>query len=94
MTDFIACYDSLVDYLNPKLGLKFWTEAQDCPMLVWGRKCGLSMACLWPSFGLVLDSLGARSGIVLCPGCGMFVLPVMAVCVGYFVGISYVTIGL
>ena len=28
--------------------------------------CGLSMACLWPGFGLDLDSLGARSGVVLC----------------------------
>ena len=51
MADFIACYDSLVGYLNPELGLKFWTEAQDCRMALWGKKCGLSMACLWPRFG-------------------------------------------
>ena len=31
---------------------------------------------------------------VLCPGCGMFVWPVMAVCVDFFVGISYAKIGL
>ena len=56
--------------------------------------CGLSMTCLWPGFGLDLDSLGARSGVVLCLGGGMFVWPVMAVCVDCFVGISYATIGL
>ena len=28
--------------------------------------CGLSIACLWPGFGLDLDSLGARSRVVLC----------------------------
>ena len=55
--------------------------------------CGLSMACLWPSFGLYLDSLGARSRVVLCPGGVMFVWPVMVVCVDCFVGISYATIG-
>ena len=52
--DFIACYDSLVGCLNPELGLKFWTEVQDCPVTVWGWMCGLGMAC----FGLDLDSLG------------------------------------
>ena len=31
--------------------------------------CGLSMACLWPGFGLDLNSLGA----ILCSGGGMFV---------------------
>ena len=35
--------------------------------------CGLSMACLWPGFGLDSDSLGARSRVVLCPSGGMFV---------------------
>ena len=59
-----------------------------------GRKRGLGMACLWPSFSLNLDSLGARSETVLCPGCGMFVWHVMAVCVDCFVGISYAIIGL
>ena len=39
-------------------------------------------------------SLGPDFGIVLCPGCGMFVWPVMTVCVDCFVGISYATIGL
>ena len=58
-------------------------------MAVWGRMCGLSMACLWPSFGPDLDTLE----VVLCPGGGMFVWPVMAVCVDCFVGISYATIG-
>ena len=52
------------------------------------------MACLWLSFGLDLDNLGARSGAVLCPGGGMFVWPVTDVCVDCFVGISYATIGL
>ena len=52
------------------------------------------MACLWLGFGLDLDSLEARSGAVLCPGGGMFVWPVMAVCVDCFVGISYATIDL
>ena len=55
-------------------------------MAVWGWMCGLSMACLWPSFGLVLDSLGAGSRVVLCPGGGMFVWNLMAVCVGCFCG--------
>ena len=26
---------------------------------------------LWPDYGLVVDSLGAGSGTVLCPGCNM-----------------------
>ena len=56
--------------------------------------CGLSMACLWLGFSLDLDSLGARSRAVLCPGGSIFVWPVMAVCVDCFVGISYSTIGL
>ena len=42
--------------------------------------CGLSMACLWPGISLDLNNLGAGSGTVLCPGCGMFVWPMMAVC--------------
>ena len=55
--------------------------------------CGLSMACLWPDFGLDLDSLGTGSGPVLCPGIDMFVGFVMVVCVDCFVGISYAIIG-
>ena len=55
--------------------------------------CGLSVACLWPGFGPDLDSLRAGSGAVLCLGGGMFVWPMMAICVDYFVGISYATIG-
>ena len=43
--------------------------------------CGLSMACLWPGISLDLNSHGAGSETVICLGCGMFVLPVMAVCV-------------
>ena len=39
------------------------------------------MACLWPGFSLNLDSLGAGFGVVLCPGGGMFVWHVIAVCV-------------
>ena len=39
-------------------------------------------------------SLGPDFGTILCPGCGMFVWPMMAVCVDYFVGISYATIDL
>ena len=61
-------------------------------MAVWGRMCGLRMACLWLGFSLYLDSLEAGSGVVLCPSGGMFVWPVMAVCVDCFVGISYATI--
>ena len=56
--------------------------------------CGLSMAYLWSDFVLDLDSLGVGSGAILCPGGGMFVWHVMAVCVDYFVGISYAIIGL
>ena len=55
---------------------------------------GLSMTCLWPGFGLDLDSLGAESRVVLCPGGGMFVWPVMAACVEFFACISFATIGL
>ena len=72
MADSIACYDSLVRCLNLELGLKFWTKVQDCPVVVWGQMCDMSMACLWLGFGLYLDSLGARSGTVLCPSCGIF----------------------
>ena len=61
---------------------------------MWGQMCDLSMACSWPGFGLDLDSLGVGSGTVLCPGCGMFMWHVMAVCVDCFVGISYAIIGL
>ena len=39
-------------------------------------------------------SLGSDFETVLCSGCGMFVWPVMAVCVDCFIGISYATIGL
>ena len=63
-------------------------------MVVWGQMCGLSMEFLWPSFGLDLNSLRVRFRAVLCPGGGMFVWPVMVVCVDYFVGISFATIGL
>ena len=63
-------------------------------MAVWGWMCGLSMTCLWPGVSLDLDRRGARSGSVLCPGGGMFVWPVMVICVDCFVGISYATIGL
>ena len=48
---------------------------------------------VWPSFGLYLDNLRAGSGTVLCPGCGMFMWPVMAICVDCLVGISYSIIG-
>ena len=58
-------------------------------MAVWGQMCSLSMACLWPGFSLDLDRLGVGSGVVLCLGGGMFVWPVMTVCVG----ISYTTFG-
>ena len=56
--------------------------------------CGLIMTCLWPGFGLDLDSPRAGSGTVLCLGRGKFVWPMMVVCVDFFVGISYATIGL
>ena len=49
---------------------------------------------LWLGFGMDLDSLGAGSGTVLCPGCGMFMWLVMVVCVDCFMGISYAIIGL
>ena len=65
------------------LGLKFRTKVQEYPVAVWGRMCGLSMTCLW---------LG--SGAILCPGGGLFMLSVMAVCVDCFVGISYTITGL
>ena len=63
-------------------------------MAVWDWMCGLSMTCLWLGFGLDLNSLGVGSGAILCSGGGMFVWPVMAVCVDCFVGISYAIIGL
>ena len=34
MVDFIACYDSVVGSLNPELGLKFWSKAQDYLVVV------------------------------------------------------------
>ena len=55
--------------------------------------CGLSMTCLWPGFGLDLDSLRAGFGVVLCFGGGMFVWLVIVVCVDCFVSISYAIIG-
>ena len=55
-------------------------------MVVWGQMCGLSMACLWPGISLDLNSLGSGSRIVLCPGCGIFLWPVMVVCVDCFYG--------
>ena len=61
-------------------------------MVVWAQICGLSTACLWPGFGPDLDSLGVRSGAILCPGGGMLVWHVMAICVDCFVDISYATI--
>ena len=94
MADSIACYDSLMGCLNPKLGLKFYIEVQDCPVAVRGGTCDLSMACLWPGFSLDLDSLRDGSRTVLYPDCGMFMRPVIVVCVDCFVGISYATIGL
>ena len=54
----------------------------------------MSIACLWLGVGLDLDILGARYRIFLCPGFGMFMWPMMAICVDCFVGISYDTIGL
>ena len=75
MVDSIAYYDSLVGCLNPKLGLKFWTKVQDCPVAVWGLMCYLSMACLWPGFDLDLDCLGLDLGLfyarVVACLCGM-----------------------
>ena len=67
-------------------GLSFWIEVQDCSVAVWSQICGLSMACLWPGISLDLNSLGAGFGIVLCPGCGMFMWPMMAICVDCFYG--------
>ena len=61
-------------------------------MVMWGWMCGLSMTCLCPGFGLDLDNLGAGYGAVLCPSGGMFVGPMMVICVDCFVGISYATI--
>ena len=46
----------------------------------------MSMACLLPGISLDLNSIGARSRIVLCSGCGMFVWPMMAVCRDCFFG--------
>ena len=65
-------------------GLSLWTEVQDCSVAMWGRMCGLSMACLWPGISLGLNSLGDGSGTVLCLGCGMFVWSVMTICVDCF----------
>ena len=48
---------------------------------------------VWPRFGLDLDSLRAGFRAVLCPSGGMFVWPMMAICVDYFVDISYAAIG-
>ena len=67
MADSIPCYDSLVGCLNLELRLKFYTRVRDCPMVVWGRMCDLSMACLYLGFGQDLDGLRARSRIILCP---------------------------
>ena len=39
-----------------------------------------------PSISLDLNSLGAGSRTILCPGCGMFVWPMMVVCVDCFFG--------
>ena len=66
--------------------LPFWTEVQDCFMVVWGRMYGLSMACLWPGISLDLNCLGVGFGIVLCLGCGMFVWAMMVVCGDCFFG--------
>ena len=44
------------------------------------------MEYLWPGISLDLNSLRVGSGTILCPGCGMFVWPVMAVCVDCFCG--------
>ena len=52
------------------------------------------MACLWLGFGLDLDGLTVGSGAILCPGGGMFMWPLMVVCVDCFVGIFDATIGL
>ena len=46
----------------------------------------MSMACLWPSISLDLNSLRVGFETVLCSGCGMFVWPVMVVCVDCFYG--------
>ena len=67
-------------------GLSFWIEVQDYSMTVWGWMCGMSMTCLWPGISLDLKSLGPEFGTVLCPGCCMFVWPVMALCVDCFYG--------
>ena len=57
--------------------------------------CGAGcVASIWHVCGLDLESPGAGYGVVLCPGGGMFVWPVIVVCVDCFVGISYATIGL
>ena len=44
------------------------------------------MACLWPGISLDLNSHGVGSRTALCLGCGMFVWPVMVVCVDGFCG--------
>ena len=70
------------------------TEVKNCPMVVWGRMYGLSVTCSWPGFSLDLDNPRVRSRVVQCPAGGMFLWPMMNVCVDCFVGISYATIGL
>ena len=78
---------------NPKsTGIPWVDRLLMGPLDLGHHMCGLSMACLWPGFGLNLDNLGAGSGVVLCLSGGMFVWLVMVVCVDCFVGISYATI--
>ena len=71
MADFIAYYDSLVGCLNLESGLKFWTEAQDCPIAMWGPKCGLVLTWIWTFLGLYLILFYARVVYVClaCDGC-------------------------
>ena len=80
LADCLPFWTSVV-FKGTDWGLSFWIEVQDCSVVVWGRVCCLIMACLWPGISLDLNSLGARVGTVLCLGCGMFVWPIMAVCV-------------
>ena len=44
------------------------------------------MTCLRPGISLDLNNLRAGSGTILCPVCGMFMWPVLAVCVDCFYG--------
>ena len=39
-------------------------------MAMWGRMCGLSMACLWLGISLDLNTIGVGFGTVQCSGCG------------------------